>query len=54
MRSAHLREYALVLRNRGKKGEAKAAESLAAKIERQDMGQLVSRETVDVKELGMR
>jgi tetratricopeptide (TPR) repeat protein len=54
MRSAHLREYALVLRKRGKKDEAKAAELMAAKIEQQDMGQFVSRETVDVRELGMR
>ncbi len=54
MRSAHLREYAVVLRNRGRKGEAKAAELLASKIEQQEMGQLGLRATVDVKELGMR
>ena len=52
-RSAHLREYALVLRDRGKKGEAKAAQEMAAKVEQQDLEHAVSRETVDIKTLSV-
>lgn len=53
-RSAHLREYATVLRGIGKKDEAKAAEKMAAQVDQQDVDEALSRETVDVKALGTR
>jgi tetratricopeptide (TPR) repeat protein len=53
-RSAHLREYAWLLRSKGKKSEAKALEVSAAEIEKDDPSQTVARNTVDVKELGAR
>jgi tetratricopeptide (TPR) repeat protein len=53
-RSAHLREYAGLLRSTGKKSEAKALEVSAAEIVKDDPGQALARNTVDVNELGAR
>lgn len=53
-RSAHLREYAVVLRGAGKNDEAKTAEGMAAEVDKGDYDEAITRETVDLKELGPR
>jgi Tfp pilus assembly protein PilF len=51
VRSSHLREYALVLREEGKKDEAKALDDMATEVEEQDPEHVLSHGIVDVKEL---